>query len=250
MMRPLALSERFQVGRERHPDHLGTSSLEDMGGLRRKRDLGQRQKARKVPPAGLSTLLPKGLSIWPGDGLSPGDAQWYPAGQGRHSVRLSAPSAARSMCEYIQVYERKRWDSSPSRGAGCEAHTRGPSQQPRAPSPHCLREKLDIFSLRHSWSPVDKAQDPGCHQQDEPPGRSSEALLHSLWAEEGEDRQQVLSPGVLRAQGPPGPGLGATGLTSCSAAGESRLDLTMNFLRWERNLQRESPRSPLLSPGR
>lgn len=97
---------------------------------------------------------------------------------------------------------------------------------------------------------MDKAQDPSCHQQDEPPGRSSEALLHSLWAEEGEDRQQVLSPGVLRAQGPPGPGLGASGLTSCSAAGESRLDLTMNFLRWERNLQRESPRSPLLPPGR
>ena len=95
MMRPLALSERFQVGRERHPDHLDTSSLEDMGGLRRKRDLGQRQKARKVPPAGLSTLLPRGLSICPGDGLSPGDGQWYPAGQGRHSVRLSPPSAAR-----------------------------------------------------------------------------------------------------------------------------------------------------------
>ena len=57
----------------------------------------------------------------------------------------------------------------------------------RAPSLHCLREKLDIFSLRHLRSPAAKEQDPGCHQQDEPPRRSSEALLRSLWAEEGED---------------------------------------------------------------
>lgn len=47
----LALSETFQVGRAGHPDHLDTSGLEDMGGLRWKRDLGQRQKARKVPPS-------------------------------------------------------------------------------------------------------------------------------------------------------------------------------------------------------
>lgn len=30
---PLALSERFQVGRERDPGHLDTSSLEDTGGF-------------------------------------------------------------------------------------------------------------------------------------------------------------------------------------------------------------------------
>lgn len=72
----------------------------------------------------------------------------------------------------ISKYTREKDGTLHPAGEQGGAHTRGPSQRPRAPSPRCLREKLDIFSLRHSWSPVDKAQDPGCHQQHEPPGEA------------------------------------------------------------------------------
>lgn len=47
MMLPPALSERCPVGRERHLEPPDTSGLEDTGGLRRKRDLGQKQQAEK-----------------------------------------------------------------------------------------------------------------------------------------------------------------------------------------------------------
>lgn len=36
---PLALNERCQVGRERHPVHLDTNGQGDMGDLQRKRGL-------------------------------------------------------------------------------------------------------------------------------------------------------------------------------------------------------------------
>lgn len=84
IMMPLALSERFQVGRERHPDHLDTSGLEDRDGLRRKRDLGMSSGTRQ----GRGGILPdSGLLLLPGM-----CAQGRPGGflGGSHSLQGSS----------------------------------------------------------------------------------------------------------------------------------------------------------------
>lgn len=55
-MMPLVLSERCQVGRERHPDHLDTSSLEDKGGFQGRRDLGAKTAGMAMGPLVASYL--------------------------------------------------------------------------------------------------------------------------------------------------------------------------------------------------
>lgn len=63
VMLPLALSERCPVGRERHPDHLDTSGLGDMGGLRRKRDLEHKHQAKKGCYTGFSPPKPSAFGL-------------------------------------------------------------------------------------------------------------------------------------------------------------------------------------------
>lgn len=63
MMLLLALSEKCPVGKERHPDHLDTSGLEDTGGLPRKRDLGQNHQAKKRCGMGLCPSKPSAFGL-------------------------------------------------------------------------------------------------------------------------------------------------------------------------------------------